>query len=727
MLELFRRYQRFLFIFVTVIIIVTFSLFGSYKTFGSAEGRKEIVVGHAIDGSKLKYFEIKQLSTLLGAESGQSGVIGKEFLKTGVAEWLALAFSDQLKVDWQSRLDCSKRCRFYVHPAAPSLNVQEIWNQMAPGAMEELHALQSMTEPTSDFFAAWTRLFWLQEQCPAELIKRILFYHQNQYQIPQDPHLFNEDFSLLGLRGVGEWYGHSFADLVSQFILNGAIMAEEKGYHATRAEAEADLIRRFSSKEHSLDLVLHSLGIQKRDAIQIWQRVILYLNYFQTVGQATLLDDLAYRHFSDYAHETAQIDLYQLPSDLQMKSVDDFLSFEIYKRLACAPSDLLSLPQSLLSADLVEKRAPELVYTKYRLKCAQIDLKTIQSRLSMREVWSWQMVPLHWEALKQAFPEISTEAGKNPFQILEKLDSVRRAVVDDWSRQQIVEAHPEWIEQELSAAQVKDSEVMIFANGDIDGLSIEQVSDFQPLLEGFLAGDLAALESLKAYREKSSIWRISEINLVSKQAVISFADAKKKERIKVDHFLDEEYYLVRNQMPSLYQNESGEFRPLSEVQETLILQIFAPLFRAIDREISGHENSLAFYIQHRFDPMMRRGLASLQAGKEPDDADSLWKIEQCERTITKTSSEEWMMKQPFILNTNQWSDVYVPSNGEIVFFFVKDRAVVPTPVLEQIQQGKQTLSGDVQCLLADQLLALALKKQAIILPLNIEQEKNDDL
>ena len=85
------------------------------------------------------------------------------------------------------------------------------------------------------------------------------------------------------------------------------------------------------------------------------------------------------------------------------------------------------------------------------------------------------------------------------------------------------------------------------------------------------------------------------------------------------------------------------------------------------------------------------------------------------------------MKQPFILNTNQWSDVYVPSNGEIVFFFVKDRAVVPTPVLEQIQQGKQTLSGDVQCLLADQLLALALKKQAIILPLNIEQEKNDDL
>ena len=85
------------------------------------------------------------------------------------------------------------------------------------------------------------------------------------------------------------------------------------------------------------------------------------------------------------------------------------------------------------------------------------------------------------------------------------------------------------------------------------------------------------------------------------------------------------------------------------------------------------------------------------------------------------------MKQPFILEPDHWSDVYVPPNGEIVFFFLKERNVVPSSVLDQIQQAKQTLSGDVQCLLTDQLLAMALKKQAIVLPLSIEQEKNDDL
>jgi len=727
MLEFFRRYQRYLFIFVTIIIIVTFSLFGSYKTFGQGEGRKEIVVGHAIDGSKLKYFEIKQLSSLLGAENGQAGVIRNQFLKTGVADRMARAFFEPLKADWQSRLDRAKRCRFYVHPVAPFLNAQEIWNQMAPGTITELQAIQTMEAPTSDFFASWLRLYWLQEKCPGELVKRVLLYHQNQYQIPPDQHLFNEDFSLLGFQGIDGWFGHQFVDLAAQFILNGAIMAEEKGFCATKAEAEADLIKRFSSKEHRLDNVLRSIGVQKNEAVRLWQRVLVFSRYFETIGQAALQDDLAYRQFSDFAHETALIDVYELPKELRLKSVDDFLSFEIYKRLACASCDLLALPQTLLNANEVESKAPELVYAKYYLKCAQIDLKTIQSRLSLREVWSWQMEPLNWEMLKKTFPEINEQVGKNPFQILEKLDPLRRTAVDDWSRQKIVEAHPEWIEQELTEASVKDCEVLIFADGDIDGLSIGRVGDLQSLFDRAASGDLLALESLKAYREDSSIWRISEINLDSKQTVISFADAKTKGRIKTDSFLEEEYFIVRDQTPSLYQNESGDYKPFSEVKETLILQVFAPLFRAIDSIINEHGNSLAFYIQHRFDPLMRQALAGMQDRGELVAQSGLWPIEHSERTITRTSSEDWIMKQPFILKSNQWSDVYVPPEAEIIFFFVKERSVVSAPVLEQIQQGKQTIANDVQCLMADQLLELALKKQSIILPLVVEQEKNDDL
>ena len=274
---------------------------------------------------------------------------------------------------------------------------------------------------------------------------------------------------------------------------------------------------------------------------------------------------------------------------------------------------------------------------------------------------------------------------------------------------------------------MKDCDVLIFANGDIDGLSIDQVNDFQLLLDRAAAADLLALESLKTYREKNLIWRICEISLVSKQSVISLADAKKKGRIKIDSFLEEEYYLVRDQTPSLYQNEGGEYKPFSEVKETLVLQIFAPLFRAIDRTIHEHESSLVFYIQHRFDPLMHEALTSLKEGRDLTKQNGLWPIEHSERTITRTSSEDWIMKQPFILNPNQWSDVYVPHDGDIVFFFMKEHSVAPSEVLEQIQQGKQTLAKDVQCLMAQQLLEIALKRQSIILPLSIEQEKDDAL
>jgi len=725
MLEFFRKYQRYFFIFVTVVIIVTFSLFGSYKTFGQADGRKEIVVGHAIDGSKLKYFEIKQLSALLGAESGRMGVIGNEFLKTGVADILAQAFYEPLKGDWQSRLDRVKRCRFYVHPSAPFLNAQDLWKHLAPDAIRELRVLQEMPEAGEKFFASWSRLYLLQEQYPSELIKRVLLYQQNQYQIPSDPRLFSEDCSLLGFHGTGEWFGPQFTDLVAQFILNGAAMAEGKGYSATRAEAEVDLARRFSSKEQSLDSTLRSVGVQKNEAIGLWQRVVLFQHYFQAVGQAALLDDLSYRSFSEFAHETAVIDVYRLPKELQLRSIDDFVSFEIYKRLACASCDSLSCPNSLLSVNDVEQRAPELVYKKYHLKCAQIDLQTLQSRLSMREVWSWQTEPQNWTELKRSFAEISDQTGKTPFEVLEKLDPLRRAAIDDWSRQRIVDAHPEWVEQELNAAALKDQDLYIFANSDIVGLSIERSNEFEALLDRSVAGDASAADSLKNYREKNMIWRVNSVGM-DKKTVISFADAKKMNRINPDSFLEEEYYIIRNQTPSLFQNENGDYLPFSEVKEKLVSHVFAALFRALDDEVGEHEDSLAYYIQHRFDPWMQQALASLKEGNDLS-GQCLWPIEKSERTINRTSSEEWIMKQPFILKADEWSDVYVPPDGEIVFFFVKEHTRSPSPVLEQIQQGQQTLANDIKSLMAQQLLNAALKKQSLILPLSIEQEKDVDL
>lgn len=728
MLELFRKYQRILFIFVTVVIIVTFSLFGSYKTLGQTGKRKEIVVGRAIDGSDLKYFDIKQLGAILGAESAAAGVIGQDLLKTGVAERLAVSFSDRLQPDWQARLDRLKRWRFYVHPSAPFLNAEQIWNQLAPGAVDELHLLQQMEEAGPDFFVAWSRLFSLQERCPSELIRRILLYHQNQYHIPNDPRILSDDFSLCGFRSAQEWFGANFIDLISQLIINGAIGAESKGFIATPAEAEADLVRRFSSKNANLDMVLRTIGVRKTEAVRLWQRTLLFLRYFQTVGRSVLVDDLPYRQMAQYAGESAVIDVFQLPAELQLHCLDDFLSFEIYARLACAPFEPGSLPSTLLSAEAVAKNAPELVYDSFQINAARIDLSAIQSHVPLKDVWDWQIQPDHWESLQSAFPEMIQTPGKTPFQVLEKLDPDLRSRIDGWARRMIVESHPEWVEQEWTAAESKPCDVAFFENGDIDGIAIHQTADFRSLIDRASGQDSAAIESLKAYREGQTIWRIDSIQKKTEKSVLSLADAKAKRRIPIESFLEERYRTVREETPALFQNDKGDWLPFGEIRELAIRQIFASVFRSIDRAmgIIDEMQPLSFYASRRFYGFMNDSLAKIQADPQMEPG-GLWPIVKERRTVARTSSRDWIMTQPFHVKTGEWSDVYASLNGEILFFYVSGRTQIPTPIFDQIRAGQETLASDVKCYLADRLIADAIKKQAIVFPVASPIENNDDL
>jgi hypothetical protein len=524
MLEFFRRYQRIFFIFVTVVIIVTFSLFGSYKAFSGNDRREEIVVGRTIDGSKLKYRDIKWLSMILGAEEGESGIIVSEFLKTKVGEQLAVAFKESLQADWVSRLERAKQRRFYVHPSSPVLNAEEVWRQTAPGAIEQLQEVRAMDTASSDFFTQWTRLFLMQQVCPADLVQRLIFFHQGQYRIAPDPYLASEDFAFLGYRSIYDWFGPNYMDIASQFILNAAIAAEARGFRVSRAEAEMDLTGRLTRKDRSVDLVLRSMGISHNDAVRLWQRTLLFLNYFHSVGQSVVLDDLSCRRFSDFTHEYAVIDAYHLPEELRFRTVDDFLQFEIYCRLACVPYDSLGAPETVRNPEEVQVYAPELIFSQYQVQCAHVDLKTLRSRLSMREIWEWQKT--HWNAICQAFPEIAEKS----FEELERVDLMHRSIVDDWCRARIIDSRPEWIERELELANSREQEVLIFANQDIDGLEIQDCAAFQILISRSVANDPQALEALRCYRSGDMVWRFNQIRQVSGPCVISLAEAKKKGR-----------------------------------------------------------------------------------------------------------------------------------------------------------------------------------------------------
>ena len=69
-------------------------------------------------------------------------------------------------------------------------------------------------------------------------------YQEKQYNwLTPNPNLNQTDLSLFGYHTAEDWFGTHFTRLLSEFIINAAILAETQGYEVSKAEALADLVR----------------------------------------------------------------------------------------------------------------------------------------------------------------------------------------------------------------------------------------------------------------------------------------------------------------------------------------------------------------------------------------------------------------------------------------------------------------------------------------------------
>src|SRR5690606_37763571 len=98
-LEFFRKYQRYFFLVITVMVISSFTFFGTYSTFGGPEERPDRVIGQMIDGSSMMLSEVEKLSRFIASDREDSahgrgmvpnlcndGVIRYDLLRDGLAE-----------------------------------------------------------------------------------------------------------------------------------------------------------------------------------------------------------------------------------------------------------------------------------------------------------------------------------------------------------------------------------------------------------------------------------------------------------------------------------------------------------------------------------------------------------------------------------------------------------------------------------------------------------------
>lgn len=668
MLELFRKYQRYLFLVTTVLVTFSFIFFGTFSTFGADSERTDRAIGLKVNGSALMQNEVRDLSRFIAADREDlmeqrggfpnfcnDGVVRSDFLRGGLADLLVREYFESIKGDLESRLERAKRFQSYAHPEAPFLSAEAVWEHFLPALNWEMKALQSESEAGFSVFSHLENLYQYQAHFRPEALRQILVHQHQQFPwLTVDQKLVREDLALFGFHSLSDWFGRNFIDLISEFILNTAVIAEEKGYQVSLKEAKGDLVRNFQESmrkfdpkvrpEISFQSHLRSLGFDEPRAAQIWQKVLLFRKYFSDVGGAALVDRLSFSKFLEYAHETALLKTYRAP--IAVQNGEDLAQLQFYIESAFQKGKGF-FPEAVLPVSQVEKNCPELVQRTVKAKIKQVSEKEIALKIPLKQVWEWQTADQNWKALKAKFNLPSLKTKDERFQALCQLDRNKRLEIDAWAKKQIVDANPSWIEEALAGAPVVEKTF-----------------------------ELSGSDELKFEPEESYV-RIEDVEISQEKHVITFAEARK--------FLEKKNLGVKD----AYNPDKNPFAKMAKL--------------ALG-SLQANPNDPK-WIQGGEDPLMDQ-----------------FKLSAQEQSISRTSTEDWMKSEAFLMLPELWSPIQQAENGEVVFFYLKERKTHQSPILDQLAFGKEELATDAKSFVAEKILNVFKEKNAIVIPVQKDDE-----
>lgn len=519
MLDFFRRYQKGFFIVITIVIIISFSFFG---TFQAVHGRdvEDKPAFTAIDGKAVLSSELNDMITFLSQDSYDTahssnffagnalndGVIYQDILQTGLADVIAQAYIDEIGQDVQSKLEREKRYKAYQHPKAPFISANQIWSYYAPDIAKNLSKLSTLdTASSGDAFKVRTNLFVAERKFPPAYLKQFLRYQESMHKwLTADPNLSNYDLSLFGYHSAQDWFGRRFIELSAQFIINSAKYAESKGYSVSKEEALTSLFENCeeflqnSEESHLLTTKnpadyfqeqLRHLNMDQGRLVKVWSQVLLFRRLFFDNADSILVHPLSYQDFYNHLNEYVDIDLYQLSPVFALRTQQDLEKCILYHSAVAkdGKNSEFSSAENFKQASDVKKNYPELVEKPYHLIWKETNKEYLQAKVGVKTMWDWQVVDVNWQELKTRYPELAKgkdETTDDRLRLIDGLDPARRAMLESYSRQEIVNLHPEWLKDALANADAHNEVVRIRASegklpfsGVTDRVSLMQLLD----------------------------------------------------------------------------------------------------------------------------------------------------------------------------------------------------------------------------------------------------------
>lgn len=749
MMNFFRRNQKIFLLTIAIISMISFTFFGTYNTPGSNE--KELPNRPLVKDLKGKWIheqDVKGLAALLEQSNGlSSGFLEKEIFETELAPVLGERYFANCKRDFQARLKKVKNYKAYAHPQASFLNADSAWNYFAPEIPSALAQLQAQSEYADvDNFLLLIKLYQLQSAFPAEMLKRVLFYQQSQISwLAQDNTLAREDLSLFRFKTAEDWFGDQFMYLVSEFILNSAAYAEQKGYRVTKEEAFAHLLQNVhqslqtednketSSQETHQYLVasLHHQGLTEAQGVELWRKALLFQRLFHDIGSSFLLDGLVQREFQAFASEKALLNIYHLPEEFRFKNFEAFLKFQTYLEAVAPKTRDLTLPTTCYSVDEIEKKYPELVQRSFSLELLHVNKAELIPQVSLKEAWDWELEEANWEILQREFPVLAKSKILNPegrFALLEQLEPRERIKVDRFAQGKIVDLHPEWIEAAFEKQTPVQEKVGIRL--EEHGVSLEGIEDGEIFLALLEDAPLKS-ERAKPYhglnvftQDKEHYYRIWVLEKPTQREVLTFKLADQLGILNrlLDKRLETAYSDIRRKEPTLFQKADGSWKPLHEMKEQVKQRVFSEVQKSLDEMYGKNKSSAAdfdFYARYRFHPELTKCLQGLRSNPSNETENTEVIASQWKLLSKESEGKRKRYPEAFEMLPGHFSEVTMDHQG-LQFYQLLGRQVDTQAVQSQVKEHQSLLAHEARLALMDELLEVITQKNALDLSVLIK-------
>ncbi len=762
MLNFLRTHQKYFFVAITIVIIFSFSFFGTYGTLQGNSIHEQVAFTTAT-GEEITRGDLEEMAYFIGTDAQDKllfgavwgpnflndGVIRNDLMAPGLAALLANQYSDALAPDLDLRFAKEVNYKPYSHPQAPYLSSVATWNYFSPEIPAQLNKLQTADKSTSpEAIRAKIELFLNERRFPAYYLSQVLRYQERQNSsLSHDPRLDQTDFSLFGYHTIEDWFGSRFLRLMSEFIINAAAIAEEKGYQVSKDEALADLYRNallsFKQNEKSpnlgvdnpqeyFDQQLLRMRLDKSKAAKIWQKVLLFRRLFQDIGNSIFIDPFAYRAFNNYSNEALELTLYRLPEALRIPDFHSLQLLETYLNAVAKRSkeerNSLNLPKNYLPVDEIAKKTPELVNKEYEIELSSVSKKDLEARVTLKESLDWELDGNNWTTIKAAFPELGLKKSSTREERLEAIDSMdgqARFRLEQLARSSIVTAHPEWIAEALSKADSHKEEVRIALRG------------FSPRFKGLDKGE-TLIQSLDKNDQIDSItfngenyYRIKVLKRTPGLQVLTFEDATRSGVLDKlsEQALELHYAEIRNANPAEYQKADKSWKSAAEVKNKIAASYYAKLLDAIKERLNMRPDADKFkaldgerLAVYRFVALLEDKQKEIKGGKEIDSnlnpLASQFEVIKTDLKLSRNDANELPEGEKlFLLPSKAISAVIAPANGDLYFAAIKERSSFDAPneaLREQIKRARTIIgSAAERVYLETNLLPLLKDKGAI--------------